>query len=50
MQRTFREIMFLQELTTHDNIIKCALFIAALLSIPTLLPGVMLSTQGRCMM
>ena len=24
-QRTFREIMFLQELTTHDNIIKCAL-------------------------
>ena len=25
MQRTFREIMFLQELTMHDNIIKCAL-------------------------
>ena len=25
VQRTFREIMFLQELTTHDNIIKCAL-------------------------
>ena len=25
MQRTFREIMFLQELTTHDNIIKYAL-------------------------
>lgn len=28
MQRTFREIMFLQELTTHDNIIKCALLTA----------------------
>ena len=25
VQRTFREIMFLQELTMHDNIIKCAL-------------------------
>lgn len=24
LQRTFREIMFLQELDNHDNIIKCA--------------------------
>ena len=32
MQRTFREIMFLQELTMHDNIIKCALLN------PTILP------------
>lgn len=28
LQRTFREVMFLQELTRHDNIIKCAYWLS----------------------
>ena len=41
MQRTFREIMFLQELTMHDNIIKCVLLTPTILLPLTAAPRLM---------